>query len=44
MFRSTSYAYDYNNVLIVPKSTNINSRNDINLERKIIFNNNIEWS
>ena len=44
MFRSTTYAYDYNNVLIVPKSTNINSRNDINLERKIIFNNNIEWS
>lgn len=44
MFRSTNYMYDYNNVLIVPKSTNINSRNDVNLERNIKFNNNIKWN
>ena len=34
---------DFKDVLILPKLSSINSRNDVNLEREFIFNNGVKW-
>ena len=35
---------DFHNVLIRPKRSTLNSRSEVNLERKITFRNNYEWT
>ena len=36
--------YDFNDVLILPKSSKLNSRSEVNLEKTITFKNNITWT
>lgn len=36
--------YDFRDVLILPKPSNLNSRKDVELETNFTFNNNIVWS
>ena len=43
IFNKEKY-YDFRDVLILPKSSNLNSRKDVELETKFTFNNNNEWS
>lgn len=35
---------DFNDVLILPKSSSLNSRSDVNLTRTITFNNGVKWT
>ena len=43
MFFNKEKYYDFRDVLILPKSSNLNSRKDVELETKFTFNNNV-WS
>jgi GMP reductase len=36
--------FDFNDVLILPKSSKLNSRSEVNLEKTITFKNNITWT
>ena len=40
MFYSDKKFYDFKDVLILPKSSEINSRSEINIQKKISFTNN----
>lgn len=43
-FESLEKYYDFKDVLILPKSSSINSRRDVNLIRTFKFNNNLTWT
>ena len=43
-FESLEKYYDYKDVLILPKSSSINSRSQVNLHRTIKFNNGLTWT
>tara|TARA_X000000368_G_scaffold407810_1_gene387690 strand:+ start:11059 stop:12138 length:1080 start_codon:yes stop_codon:yes gene_type:complete len=43
-FESTVKYYDFKDILILPKCSSINSRNDVNLTRTFKFNNNLTWT
>lgn len=43
-FVSSEKYYDFKDVLILPKSSTLNSRSEVNLIKKFVFNNGLEWS
>ena len=43
-FTSNEKYYDFNDVLIMPKSSTLNSRSQVNLEKTITFKNNVTWT
>lgn len=44
MYFNKEKYYDFRDVLILPKPSNLNSRKDVELETNFTFNNNIVWS
>lgn len=44
MYFNKEKYYDFRDVLILPKSSDLNSRKDVDLETKFTFNNNNVWS
>jgi len=43
-FANIDTYYDFKDVLILPKPSKLNSRSEVNLSRKIVFKNGVEWS
>ena len=43
-FESMEKYLDFKDVLILPKKSNLNSRKEVNLERKIYFQNGLSWT
>jgi len=43
-FESMDKYYDFKDVLILPKKSNLNSRKDVVLERTIVFQNGVSWT
>ena len=43
-FISNEKYYDFNDVLILPKSSKLNSRSEVKLEKTFVFKNNITWT
>ena len=43
MLKENNKYYDFKDVLIIPKASNINSRQNVELNREIIFKNGIKW-
>ena len=43
-FESLHKYYDFKDVLILPKKSNLNSRKEVNLERTITFQNGVSWT
>ena len=43
-FESMDKQYDFKDVLILPKKSNLNSRKDVVLERTIVFQNGVTWT
>ena len=43
-FISNTKYYDFKDILILPQSSSINSRNDVNLTTTFSFNNNLTWT
>ena len=43
-FESLHKYYDFKDVLILPKKSNLNSRKEVNLEKTITFQNGISWT
>jgi len=42
-FYNSEKFYDFQDVLIVPQASELNSRKDVNLEKKFVFKNGVEW-
>lgn len=43
-FESMDKYYDFKDVLILPKKSNLNSRKDVVLEKTIVFQNGVKWT
>ena len=43
-FQSLDKYFDFKDVLILPKKSNLNSRKEVNLERTIVFQNGVLWN
>ena len=43
-FETLEKYFDFKDVLILPKKSNINSRKDVMLERTIFFQNGVKWT
>lgn len=43
-FQSLDKYFDFKDVLILPKKSNLNSRKEVNLERTIVFQNGVTWT